>query len=132
MNNNYQGLFSNLTEVAPTKGLKVLIMRRIEIETKKRLFRQLIVDSAVLVFSTGLTTVFTIWAWISINTTAFKDLLSLAYSDLPVVINNWQVFMYAILETLPATLSFLLVASLFVTLWFGRDLYIKKFQLLRY
>jgi hypothetical protein len=113
MNHKLNQLFKNIKDLEPSYGLEVFILAKTEAMASKQAKRKLILSyfgilgSAlaafylVLIFGEG------------IAKSEFFSLMSLAFSDLSIVLINWKDFAYSLLETFPVIYTAIIIAPIF-------------------
>ncbi len=129
MNKEFIQIFDLVEEIKPSNDLRNLIFQKIDRARRRQLLLKLIFDGVNFCVSTILTTIMTYGVLMSLNSMAFKELISLAWSDLPVVVTYWQDFAYAILDALPVGSLFIMSIALFWAVWSGRDFFVKGGEL---
>lgn len=116
MRKDYEQLFSKLTPKAPPAHLFEKIMVRIHKEENRRLRFRIFAFSVGLLGS--LVALIPSFQYLQVNfsESGFVTFLTLVFSDLKIVIANWQNFSLALLESLPimSTVSFLAVILIFL------------------
>lgn len=122
-------IFSYLELIEPSQVLKNSILKQIATEKRKRLILKLFLDSLAFIIFSAIASFATYGVFASLNSTAFKELASLIWSDGPVMLAYWQDFTYAILDVLPISTIFFLAVGLFWSLWFAHDFINKKTEL---
>lgn len=110
-------LFQQLSDNEPAIGLEALILRRIAEEKKRQQRRRLDTYRAGLVLSSA-ATAWVAWAFGgAFLNSEFLRMLSLVFSDLQTVAQNWNDFSLSLLETLPAVTLAALLVPLFILFW---------------
>lgn len=110
-------LFQQLSDNGPAIGLEALILRRIAEEKRRQERRRLDTYRAGLVLSSA-ATAWVAWAFGgAFLNSEFLRMLSLVFSDLQTVAQNWNDFSLSLLETLPAVTLAALLVPLFILFW---------------
>ncbi len=117
MNGKLSQLFKNTKDLEPSIGLEIFILAKIEATGKRSVQKKLVLSYAGLLGSVaaGLYAVLVFGS--GIIESEFFNLMSLAFSDLNVVIANWKDFSYSLLETLPIIQSVAILVPVFLVFW---------------
>lgn len=116
MSKKLHQIFKSISDLEPSFRLKSAIFRRIELERKKQIKRNLMLWRVWSFSSLGLTA-YAIFAFgNSILKSDFWSILTLAFSDLKIVTAYWNDYLYSIMETLPVLniLGILIPVFLFI------------------
>ncbi|MDO8240486.1 MAG: hypothetical protein Q7T51_00670 [Candidatus Moranbacteria bacterium] len=124
MNRNLHTIFANLPEVGPDSKLSGRIFQAVEAEKdrvirKKLLISRLGLGTSMAVFSMA---VFAFGQ--EILQSEFWSMVSLAFSDMMVVAQNWQDFTASLLETFP-TVSVVAILAPVMMLLFSFSVYLE-------
>jgi hypothetical protein len=102
MSEKLNQLFSKISDLEPTHGLEKAVSAYIELERRKRLRLKL----AFSKFGIGLSMSGFLYAVFILGgalvNSDFASMLTLAFSDLTTVAQNWNTYAFSLLETLPA------------------------------
>lgn len=110
-------LFKNIQEINPTQRLEVLILKKIEI-TKQKQIQQRVISAYVYMFGSVMLLIYSgIVFGKEILQSDFWSVASLFFSDLSVVLSNWQTFAYSLLETFPIVGVISISIPIFILLW---------------
>lgn len=113
MNKELHQIFKNLSELEPSLRLKSAIFQRITFEQKRQIQRDLILYRVWSLGSLGLV-LYTFFAFGStVLKSEFWDVFTLAFSDLQVVLSNWNDYVLSVMETLPVVNIVIILASVF-------------------
>lgn len=126
MNENLKQLFQKIDELDPPAELAGFIFAKIGKEKIRKAKRQLIfsyfVFGASLVLAIFVGSAFGKAFWQS----EFWTMLSLVFSDIAIVMRNWDAFFFSLLETFPAVPAALLLAPIFMLLLSANFCFINK------
>lgn len=113
MSDKLEKLFKNTKDLEPAAGLERAVLARIETEKSLIIKRKRIISIFGLTFS-GMAA---IWAGLTFGSeiaqSEFWRLMSLAFSDLGIVLANWKDFSYSLLETFPVIYIAIIIAPIF-------------------
>lgn len=101
MSKKLSQIFKEIGGVEPGEGLKVLILKRIELEKDRKMKRKLFLSYAGFLSSVFGTSYALLVFGRSFLQSEFWSMVSLVFSDLLVVVGNWKTFAYSLLETFP-------------------------------
>lgn len=124
MDKNIHAIFANMTELNPAEGLSGRIFACIEKEKDRTVRRKLIVSR----FSLGVSAILFVASIFSFGQTIlqseFWNILTLAFSDMQVIAQNWQEFAFSLLETFPIV-SMVAVLTPIMVLMFSFGTYLE-------
>jgi len=116
MNEKLSQLFKNTQDLEPSTGLEAFILAKIEAIGEKRTQRRLVLSYAGIFSSIIAVFYLAMSLGSGIVESEFFSLVSLAFSDLGVVLANWKNFAYSLLETFPAIYAAAIAAPIFTLL----------------
>lgn len=113
MDQKLSPIFKNIAEIEPSSGLETAIFRRIAAEKDNVLKRKLLISRLGLGASAAifLAAIFTFGR--EILHSEFASVLSLFFSDMHVVIQNWYDFGLSLMETFPTVTVGIILLPLF-------------------
>ena len=94
-------IFKNMQEIEPSRGLNNLIMQKIALERGKQIKRKIFLSYAGITGSALATFFVAVSLWDSFFQSEFWSMLSLVFSDLMIVMENWKAYAYSLAETFP-------------------------------
>jgi len=98
---NLEKAFKNIPEINPSEKLGALILQKIEFKIQKEA-KQKLISSYVYMFGSIFLSGYSFFVFgPEILQSEFWKLASLLFSDLQVVLANWQTFVYSLLENFP-------------------------------
>ena len=110
-------LFQNIEEINPSSKLEFLILQKIEIRTQKEA-RQKVISSYVYMFGSICLLIYSAIAFgQEILQSEFWSIAFLFFSDMKVVLVNWQEFSYSLMETFPTISVAAILAPACFLLW---------------
>jgi hypothetical protein len=116
MEKRLRQMFENIKELNPPNGFEVLVLKKIEKEKIKKVKRQLIFSYIGLSVS-ALFSIYTILNFGQLFLQSeFWNVFSLIFSDAMVVLKNWNVYIFSLLETFPAIYATVLLLPIFTML----------------
>ena len=114
---NLTQLFKNIQDLNPAPKLEFLILQKIEIRAQKEA-RQKVVSSYIYMFGSVCLLVYSGLVFgQEILQSEFWSIASLLFSDLKIVLVNWQEFSYSLLETFPTISVVAILAPIGFLLW---------------
>jgi hypothetical protein len=123
--NTLHALFKKISEIEPSEGLEKRILRKIALNHKKQISRDMLFYR-VWSFGSSALAIYAIFAFgNSIIKSEFWSMTSLLFSDIKIVAANWSDYAFSILETLPViSLIFILIPifALVLSVDFRRNL----------
>jgi len=101
MDQDLHNIFKDVAEISPVAGLESRIFQAVAVEKYRVIKRKLLISrlglgASAVVF---LAAIFTFGT--AILQSEFWSIVSLAFSDMQVVAQNWQEFTYSLLENFP-------------------------------
>lgn len=124
MSQNLHKIFKSVTELDPAENLCGRILAMVEAEENRIIKRKMIISR----FGLGLSAVAFLTAVFPfgqiIAQSEFWNIVSLIFSDMQVVAQNWQDFSYSLLETFP-TVSMVVVLAPIMMLMFSFSAYLE-------
>ena len=124
MDKNLHTIFANISDISPAEGLSGRIFARIEAEKDRTIRMKLMVSRLGLGVSVVLFVVSIFSFGQTILQSEFWNILTLAFSDMVVIAQNWQEFGYSLLETFP-TVSVVAVLTPVMVLMFSFGAYLE-------
>ncbi len=109
-------IFKNISELEPSIVLEKAVLSRISLERNRSLRRKLILSyagvfgSLIALVAAGLT------FGQNILHSDFWNMVSLSFSDMSVVLQNWQEFLFSLLETFPTAGTIMILVPVFTLL----------------
>lgn len=126
MNNKLKQLFQDISELNPPKALADFILLRINKEKIRKAKRQLIFSycgfAGSFIFAFGVVSIF----GQTFMRSEFWTMLSLMFSDMAVVIRNWDTFFLSLLETFPTMHVIIFLVPVFTMLISANFYFINK------
>ena len=126
MSEKLRQLFQNTVQLNPSAKLVGFILARIEKEKIRTAKRQLIFSYVGLVGSAMLATYTALAFGQTFLQSEFWAMLSLAFSDVAVVMKNWDSFGFSLLETFPTMHAATLILPVFLMLVFANFCFTNK------
>jgi hypothetical protein len=112
--NTFSAIFKKISEIEPSIGLEKRILRKITLERKKRIMRDLMFYR-VWTFGSLALAIYAIFAFGgSVLNSEFWSMTSLFFSDIKIVTTNWSNYAFSIMETLPVINLILILIPIFV------------------
>jgi hypothetical protein len=111
-------IFKNMQEVEPSRGLNDLIMQKIALERGKQIKRKIFLSYAGITGSALATLFVVVSLWDSFFQSEFWSMLSLMFSDLMIVAENWKIYAYSLAETFPVANAIAILIPIFGLLAF--------------
>lgn len=113
MSDKLSQLFKEIRDLEPSSGLERAVLVWIEAEKSLKIRRKRIISVFGLAFSGTAAA----WAGLTFGNeilqSEFWKLVSLAFSDLGIVLANWKDFSYSLLEAFPAVYVAVIIAPIF-------------------
>jgi hypothetical protein len=108
-----QALFNHLRDLDPPKMLAGAILTRIDLETGRTTQRKIILDwlgiaGSILLL---LTAIFSFGQMIFVS--EFWTIVSLLFTDIEIITQNWEGFVYSLMETFPTTYTVAILLPVF-------------------
>lgn len=106
-------IFKNVSELEPSMALERAVLSRISLERNRSLHRKLVLSyagvfgSLIALAAAGLT------FGQNILHSEFWSMFSLSFSDMSVVLQNWQEFLFSLLETFPTAGMIVILIPIF-------------------
>ncbi len=124
MSQKLDQIFKQMPEISPTTQLESRIFQAVAVEKDRVIRKRLLISrlglgASMVVF---LAAIFSFGG--AILQSEFWSIVSLFFSDMQVVAQNWQDFMYSLLETFP-TISVVAVLVPVMTLLFSFSVYLE-------
>jgi hypothetical protein len=94
-------IFKEMKQVEPKRELESLILQKIGLEREKQAKRKLFLSYAGITSSAFATFFMAVALWDSFFQSEFWSMLSLIFSDLMIVAENWKTYSYSLAETFP-------------------------------
>lgn len=116
MNEKLSQLFKNTQDLELSDGLEAFILSEIGAIKRKSAQRKLALSYAGIFGSVIAATYFVVSFGGGIVESEFFSLISLAFSDLGIVLANWKEFVYSLLETFPVVYAAVILAPIFTLL----------------
>jgi len=114
---NLEKSFKNIQDLSPSPMLADLILKKIEAKAQNEI-RQKITSSYIYMFGSVCLFFYSFFAFgQSIIKSEFWSLVSLLFSDMQIVLSNWQEFVYSLLETFPLTATIAVLIPVVALLW---------------
>lgn len=123
-------LFKGVDELNPKARMASFIFSRIENERIKKIKRRLIISYLGIVGSGLLAIYATISYGQNFLHSEFWTMFSLLFSDLTIIIKNWNSFGFSLMETFPMVSSVVLLFSVFMLLISINFYFKNKFSLI--
>lgn len=101
MQNDWQKLFSSLSEINPPAGLQQKILERLRQAQKRAIFWRLIFFSSTTILSLVALVPVLQTAYARLIESGFTRFFSLLFSDFTLITSFWRSFAMSLLETLP-------------------------------
>ena len=117
MNQNLSQIFKSVKEIQPPEGLDSLILSRISEAKNKQIKRKLWLASFGLAGSAVLTVYAIAFIGADILKSDFWNIISLVFSDMLIVAENWKEFSLSLLENLPVAGIIVIIAPIVIFLW---------------
>ncbi len=111
-------IFKNMHEIKPSIGLNDLIMQKISLERGKQIKRKIFLSYAGITGSALATFFVAASLWDSFFQSEFWSMLSLVFSDLMIVMENWKTYAYSLAETFPVANAVAILIPIFGLLAF--------------
>jgi hypothetical protein len=124
MNQNLHQIFKNMSEIEPTEKLTSLIFAQVSAEKDRVIRRRLMISRLGLSASVAVFLIMAFSFGQVIAQSEFWNIMSLAFSDMQTVVQNWQDFSYSLLETFP-TISVIAILAPIMTLLFSFSMYLE-------
>lgn len=109
-------LFQNISEKSPDEKLADLILAKIEKMQKRKLWLEAVSSFSGVFLSISMAIYIFLFFGKSLLDSQFWGILSLAFSDVSVVVTHSQEFFYSLLETLPAMTFAVMLIPIFTLL----------------
>lgn len=124
MNQNLHQIFKSMTEIEPAEEMASRIFARVSAEEDRVISRKLMISRLGLGASAVIFLVAAFSFGQIIIQSEFWNIMSLAFSDMQAVAQNWQDYAYSLLETFP-TVSVIAILAPVMTLLFSFSMYLE-------
>jgi len=124
MSQDFYNIFKSTIEINPSEKLAGRIFAQIEAEKDRIIRRRLMISRLSLGVSVAVFLVSIFSFGSTILQSEFWSIMSLVFSDLVVVGQNWHDFTYSLLETFP-TMSVVAILAPVMTLMFSFSAYLE-------
>jgi hypothetical protein len=124
MSQNLHQIFKNIGEIEPTENLSGRIFACVSTEKDRIIKRKLMVSRLGLGTSAVVFLVASFTFGSAISQSEFWSIMSLVFSDMVMVAQNWQDFTFSLLETFP-TVSVVAILVPIMTLLFSFSIYLE-------
>ncbi|MDP1833958.1 MAG: hypothetical protein Q8L11_03425 [Candidatus Moranbacteria bacterium] len=124
MDRNLHEVFKDIAEIEPTQGLESRIFQAVAMEEDRAVRRKLLVSRLGLGVSMAVFLAAVSVFGNAILQSEFWNLVSLVFSDMWVVAQNWNEFAYSLMETFP-TVSVAAILAPVMILLFSFSVYLE-------
>lgn len=112
-------IFKEIKGIEPSRGLNDLIMRKVVLEREKQIKRKIFLSYSGIAGSALATFFVAVSLWDSFFQSEFWSMLSLLFSDLMIVMENWKTYAYSLAETFPVANVVAILVPIFGLLAFS-------------